>query len=204
MMKSLNLNLNLNQNKDRRDIVNFITLRQAHPRDDLALGEFLVTTFRTKQNEKNPDWQDSAERIIDLLNVKDRRENGVVLIYELGYQIIGTFSVICQQAAINTAWLPNSTMLRCIAVAPSFHGLSLSKEMLQEVDRISLRMGATHCCLQVNELASSVAQLYIKSGYNRDFCGDAICSGVPVHGYYKVLSEPAGRDYPPSIQSNIQ
>lgn len=172
----------------RRDITNFINARVAKPSDDFTLGQFLVNSFKVKQSIKTPTHTDTDERILDLMNVKQRRENGVVIIYELGYKILGTFSLFYQTSSLNDSWLPNSTLLRCFAIDPDFHGLDLALYLLNDADRISYQMSATHCCLHVYKIATSVAKLYEKHGYQRSLQGDHISSGTEVLGYTKQIS----------------
>jgi hypothetical protein len=170
---------------NNRDFLNFVNLRQSTPKDDAALGDFLLEVFESKQKEINPLHQDNRERVLDLLNVKSRRENGAVMVFEMGYQIVATFSLIHQDSSINEAWLPKSTLLRCVAVKKDFRQLDLSKVLLKEADRISFQFGAQNCCLHVNTNAPNVAKVYEKHGYQRDDRGDHIACGALVLGYCK-------------------
>lgn len=176
--------------ENKRDVVNFLNLRVATPRDDYALGEFLVQVFHGKQTQKMPTHVDTPERIKDLLDVKTRRENGVVLIYELGYKIAATFTLIYPKSPINDVWLEESTLLRCVAVDAQFHGLSFSKLILDEADQMSYQMGAHYCGLHVHKIAPNVAQVYERHGYQRDLRGDHFSKGQEVLGYAKKIYSP--------------
>lgn len=175
-------------NQSKRDIINFINARIAKPSDDFNLGQFLIHSFQVKQTEKTPYHNDTDERLLDLMNVQQRRDNGVVIVYELGYKIIGTFTLFYPSSNLNNSWLPNSTLLRCVAIDPSFQGLDLATHLLDDADRISYQMGARHCCLHVFKIATSVARLYEKNGYLRDSAGDHISSGAEVLGYAKKIA----------------
>jgi hypothetical protein len=177
------------KSENNRDFLNFINLRPALIKDDAAIGDFLLEVFESKQKEVNPNHEDNRERIMDLLNVKSRRENGVVMVFEMGYQIVATFALIHPDSSLNEAWLPRSTLLRCVAVKKDFHRLDLSKVILTEADRISLQFGAERCCLHVNVNAPNVAKVYEKHCYQRDERGDHIACGSWVLGYFKNLHQ---------------
>jgi hypothetical protein len=177
------------KSENTRDFLNFISLRQSTPKDDSAIGDFLLEVFDSKQREKNPDHQDNRERILDLLNVKSRRENGAVMVFEMGYQIVATFALIHPDSTINDSWLPESSLLRCVAVKKNFHRLELSKVILNEADRISLQFGSKNCCLHVSNNAPNVAKVYENHGYVKDIRGDHIACGNLVFGYCKPVDQ---------------
>lgn len=172
----------------RRDLTNFIRLRNAHPGDDLAVGELLVKTFRDTNAKKMPELATPPEREIELRNVHGRRLNGAVRIIELGYQIIATASLIHPQSALDESWTPNTCTLRCLAVDPRFHSLRLSQKLVLDAIELARKWETDGICLHVQSGAHGVARLYQEFGFSRSEQGDAICMGNAVEGYYLDLN----------------
>jgi len=169
----------------RRDLINFIQLRPALPSDDLAVADLLTNTFLSTYEKKLPLLTTTEERKSELRNVAGRRKSGYVCIAELGYQIIGTFSLIHPESPANEAWRANGSTLRCVAIDPAFHGLSLSFLLLQEAERISSLWNADSIYLHVHKGADKVASLYQRFGYLRDDSGDKISYDCELEGYFK-------------------
>ncbi len=188
--------------ENKRDILNFITMRFATHKDDLLLGNFLIQVFDEKQKEKIPSYSDSDERLRDLLNVSERRREGVVLIYELGHEIVATFSLIHPQSSINDSWLPNSAMLRCVAVGKDFQGIQITKYILEEVENLSLQYNADYTCLHVFEMAPQVGNVYERNGFIRDKRGDTISNGKSILGFSREV--PKESNLMPIYQANLQ
>jgi GNAT superfamily N-acetyltransferase len=175
------------EKKNRRDLWNFIRLRQASVADDLALADLLTKTFLTTYERKLPTVATPKSRKIELENVADRRKNGYVCVAELGYRIIGTFSLIHPESNLSEAWRPNGATLRCVAVDPDFHGLDLSTLLLNEAEKIAAFWRANSIFLHVQNEALKVAALYERHGYLRDPLGDKTSHGTTIIGYYKEL-----------------
>lgn len=172
-----------------RDIVNFIHLRQASPADDLAVAELLLHTFLSTYQAKLPSVQTSEERKRELRDVGSRRRQGFVGVAELGYQIIGTFSLIHPESPSSEAWAEPGATLRCVAIDPEFHGLALSELLLSEADRVAKAWGARKMYLHVQEGANKVALIYQRHGYVRDLAGDKCSFGSKLEAYRKDLSD---------------
>ena len=172
--------------KRNRDITNFLTIREGQPGDDRNLGEFLVRVFTETYREKLPQVSTSAERISDLMDVITKRRSGVVCVLELGYKIVGSFSLIHPDAKISDAWLPNSATLRCVAVDKEYHGLGFSELLLREAHRRAASWGMESVCLHVQKGADKVAALYEQVGYKRDPRGDKIDRGQDIIGYLRT------------------
>lgn len=173
----------------RRDLINFIQLRPALPCDDLAVADLLTNTFISTYEKKLPLLTTTEERKSELRNVASRRKSGYVCIAELGYRIIGTFSLIHPESPANEAWRANGTTLRCVAIDPEFHGLSLSFLLLKEAERISSLWTADSIYLHVHKGADKVASLYQKFGYLRDVSGDKSSYGCELEGYFKPYKQ---------------
>ncbi len=181
--------LELNPKIRKRDIANFIQIRRALPGDDLAIAELLTKTFLTTYEKKLPTVQTTAERRQELQNVATRRKNGHVAVAELGFRIIGTFALIHPESEESESWVINGSTLRCVAIDPEFHGLDLSKLLLEEAERIARLWDSDCICLHVQAEANRVASLYERSGYLRDPKGDKVSFGNPIFGYVKFLEK---------------
>lgn len=174
--------------KRARDITNFINLRPAMPSDDLAIAELLLHTFLTTYKEKLPDVHTTEERKRELRDVGARRRQGFVGVAELGYRIIGTFSLIHPESPVSEAWGDPGATLRCVAIDPEFHGLALSELLLNEADRVARAWYSRTIYLHVQKGANKVAVLYQRHGYVRDMSGDKASLGAELEAYRKELA----------------
>lgn len=172
-----------------RDIFDFINIRQASGLDDDDIGDLLVKSFTETYAEKLPHIATPQSRISELRNVKNRRENGEVCVLELGYRIIGTFSLIGPDSNQSESWIQKAGNLRCLAIDPEFHGLGFSEVLLNESERIARSWSLSFICLHVQKGADGVAKLYKKRGYIRGPHGDFESHGLPVEGYLLPLSD---------------
>jgi hypothetical protein len=177
----------------RRDLANFIELRAATPGDDLRVGELLIETFVSTNKKKLPHLETSDLRIQELRNVRTRRRNGVVYVLELGFQIVGTFSLIHPDSELNEAWIENSANLRCVAIDPRFHGCKLSQIILNQADLIAKEWKVDRTCLHVQDGAIGVSKLYEAHGYRRDQKGDFLHLGQWVLGHQMSYTYPSGQ-----------
>jgi GNAT superfamily N-acetyltransferase len=167
----------------KRDLSNFISLRTAHPGDDLAVGDLLARSFRETYLKKLPGLVTPEEREIELRDVNIRRRNGIVRIMELGFQIIGTYSLIQAGGALDDSWTANTCTLRCLAIHPRFHSLRLSDQLLNDAIGIAKQWHADSICLHVQGGAFGVAKLYEHVGFERQLEGDKVIHGNPIEGY---------------------
>lgn len=167
----------------RRDLTNFMSIRNAHPGDDLVVGELLVRTFRETYAQKLPSIMTTPEREIELRDVNSRRINGVVRVTELGFQIIGSYSLIAPGSGLDESWTPRTCTLRCVAVDPRFHSLKLSEKLIFDALEVAQKWKASAICLHVQSGADGVARLYQKFGFVRDPRGDKRYMGNAIDGY---------------------
>jgi GNAT superfamily N-acetyltransferase len=172
-----------------RDIFDFINIRQASCLDDNHVADLLVKSFTETYAQKLPQIVTPQQRISELRDIKSRRENGEVCVLELGYRIIGTFSLINPDSNLSECWIQNAANLRCLAIDPEFHGLGFSEVLLTESERIARSWSLSLICLHVQKGAEGVAKLYKKRGYIRDPHGDFQSHGLPVEAYFLPLSE---------------
>lgn len=173
----------------RRDLINFVRLRTGHPGDDLSIGDLLVESFKETYAKKLPTVITNHEREIELRNVASRRQNGVVRIIELGFQIIGTYSLLSPNSPLDESWTPNTCTLRCVAIAPQFHSLQLSEKLVADAIDVAKHWRADHICLHVQSGADGVARLYEKFGFRRAPEGDKLALGNQIEGYLLNLAE---------------
>ncbi len=173
--------------REARDLANFIGFRPALPSDDLAIAELLVRTFLSTYEQKLPSIITTDDRKNELRNVGARRKQGHVCVAELGYRIIGTFSLIHPESPNSDAWRSNGANLRCLAIDPEFHGLALSELLLKESERIAKAWHSEAVYLHVQKGAAKVAMLYERNGYLRDEAGDKFSFGSELEGHFKPL-----------------
>ena len=170
----------------RRDVANFIKLRNAHPGDDTVIGGLLIRSFRETYAIKLPYIYTSQERESELRDVHSRRSAGCVRVLELGYELIGTYSLIPPENAGPASWRPFAASLRCLAIDPKFHSLRLSDALLVDAIGMAHTWKVDNICLHVQMGANGVARLYERHGFERDPEGDTVVHGYNIQGY--VLS----------------
>jgi len=170
--------------RDRRDILNFLTVRDAEPRDDLAVGALLLKSFIETYSNKLPHITTGADRKAELLDVATRRREGVVKVVELGYRIVGTYTLIRPSSSLCQSWIPRTANLRCVAVDPEFHGYSFSEVILREAAEMAKRWECAGICLHVQKGADGVARLYTRFGFVADTSGDRVFHGHENAGYF--------------------
>ncbi len=171
----------------RRDLINFIRVRHAHPGDDHLVGELLSKSFRETYAKKIPDLLTPPERERELRDVKTRREHGVVRVVELGFQLIGTYALIPPTAALSEGWREGAATLRCLAIDPAFHSLKLSERLLTDSVEQARLWSCAGICLHVQSGALGVARLYEQFGFTRDSLGDKLSMGSLIEGYFLKL-----------------
>ncbi len=172
----------------KRDIANFLTVREATSEDESCVASLLLNSFDTTYAEKLPQAVLSEDRKRDLQDVNARRKGGGVWILEMGNRLIGTFSLLLPSSQLSESWLPDMATLRCVAVAPEYHGLGLSERLLQEADDRVRLWGLKGICLHIVKEATSVGRVYERYGYLRDRRGDREFLGLSLSGYIRPLS----------------
>ena len=173
---------------NKRDILNFITFREASPEDDTALGEFLVSTFHStgKKTINEPDM--TEERLFELRNTRFRRENAYVRLVELGGSIVGSYTLSPPASKTNYSWEKNSSFLSTFALHPNFQGLGLGNILLLEAQFKSLKDNHMLMTLVVNRNARGLQRFYQRFGFMADENGDCLKSGYDLVGQKCQLS----------------
>lgn len=173
----------------RRDLINFVRLRNSHPGEDLEVGDLLVQSFKETYARKLPEVVTNADRERELRDVASRRSAGVVRIAVLGFQIIGTYSLILPGDKLDESWNANTATLRCVAIAPAFQSLKLGELILDDVVRVARGWRVSSICLHVQQGATGVARMYEAFGFMRDHRGDKVWMANLIEGYRLHLTE---------------
>jgi len=176
------------QSINRREIQNFITVRHAQPGDDKAVAALLLNSFLETNNKKMPEVKHNEERILELFDVKSRREAGVVVVIEIGREIIATCAMIPPASIEGEEWTLETAYLRTVAVDPAYHGLGLSRTLLEESQNIAKKWNVDHIALHVQSGAGGVARLYEQFGFKRDEEGDKESCGNMLEGWIYDLN----------------
>ena len=169
--------------RDKRDILNFLDCRLARPSEDYLLGNLLIRAFVDTYARKLPKAVTNQERKEELMNVGQRRKDGLVYLLELGYKIVGTFSLIHPEAATSQSWMPRSANLRCLAVDPDYHGYGFSERLLEKAIQIARGWKCESVALHVQDGADGVARLYERYGFERCPQGDQETYGSRILAY---------------------
>lgn len=149
-----------------------ITIREATPADDAAVGELLVASFLGQYERLGLDIVTSEERLADLRNQAEKRANATVLVAEEGAQVIGTVSLYRPGAPRSEAWRENAADLRLLGIDAGHQGRGLSALLMDAAEALARRWGVSAVCLHTRREATGVARLYERRGYLRDSAGD--------------------------------
>lgn len=176
------LNLYRRRFSSKRDILNFINIRDAKESDDKDLGDLLVETFRDTNAEKNQKSTMNSEREHELRNTGYRRENALVRVVELGNMLVGTYTLSKPGAKTNTSWIEDSCYFSTLAVSKTLHGLNIGKMLVLEALVTSLDSTSKHMTLSVEKYAPGLQQFYKNMGFYYDPRGDKISCGMEILG----------------------
>lgn len=175
------------KNSAERDLINFAKIRTAYQSDDLALGDMLVRTFRQTQQESLSYLLTSTKREIELRDIQSRRRNGRVRILELGFQIIGTYSLSAQKSAQDESWTDNICTLHCVAIERKFQSQAILEKLLIDAIHQAQKWRAEGICLHIQEDADAVARVFGQFGFKHDTRGDKLWMGATIKGYLLPL-----------------
>src|SRR5690349_10859677 len=78
----------------KRDVINFIRLRDGEEDDDLAIAGLLIVSFTETYAAKLTSVKTDEQRVLELTRIANRRRDGIVRVMELGLRIIGTYSLL--------------------------------------------------------------------------------------------------------------
>lgn len=168
------------------------SIRVSTSADDPAIAALLVEAFVDTYGRKMPRVVISERRRADLAAVAPRRDHGVVLVAELGGQLIGTATVLAPGCPGSRAWTPNTAELRYLAVAPAHQGAGCSRLLLDRAAAFAVGWGADALCLHVRSEARGLGRFYVRQGWARDRRGDAdLLPEVFLEAYLLPLSTVA-------------
>lgn len=150
-----------------------VVLREAEPRDDVAIGELLVESFVSTYARKMPEVTVTEPRKADLRDVAGKRAMGAkIWVAEREGVVVGTVTVWRPGAPRSEAWVKNAADLRQLSVASSARGGGVSKLLMDEAERWARAEGYVGVCLHVRRGAGGVRSVYEKRGYERRAEGD--------------------------------
>jgi ribosomal protein S18 acetylase RimI-like enzyme len=172
----------------KRDIANFLECRVARPGDDPVIGQLLIKAFEETHKIKLPTVETCEMRKKELIDVENRRRHGSVYVLELGYRIVGTFSLIPPGSPVTQAWKRDSSNLRCVAIDPHYQGLNFSELLLNKAKEMAQLWKANDIVLHVYQGADGVARLYQRFGFVRTMEGDFSHLGYRLEAYTLPLA----------------
>jgi predicted N-acetyltransferase YhbS len=149
-----------------------VTVRDARPEDDRAIGELLVEAFVTTYAHKMPHVVVTDRRKADLRAVAEKRRVAQVWVAEVDGEVAGTVSLWPAGASGSEAFVPKAADLRHLAVSPRHHGKGVSSALMDAAEKRAWSLGADAICLHVRRGAEGVGRLYSARGYQRRPEGD--------------------------------
>lgn len=150
-----------------------VLLREAEPRDDVAIGELLVDAFVLTYARKMPEVTVTEPRKADLRDVAAKRAMGAkIWVAEREGVVVGTVTVWPPGAPRSEAWVKDAADLRQLAVSGSARGGGVSKLLMDKAEGWARAQGYAGVCLHVRRGAAGVRGVYEKRGYLRRPEGD--------------------------------
>jgi predicted N-acetyltransferase YhbS len=166
-----------------------ITLREARPEDDAAIGELLVEAFITQYASKLPEVVYTEERKRSLRDTAGKRAVAKVLVAELEGRVVGTVALWPPGAPGSEAWLPDAADVRHLATSVELHGQGLSGPLMDAAEQVAREWGVQALCLHVRRGAVGVARMYQRRGFLREPAGDLELPTVSLEAYVLKLRD---------------
>lgn len=174
-----------------------LSIREAGPADDVAVGELLVGAFVAGYARKLPDVVVSDSRKSDLRAVAEKRKVAQVWVAVDGGRVVGTVAIWLPGKPGSEAWLPQRADLRHLAVADSHQGQGVAKALLDVAEQWARAQGCVGVCLHVRREALGVRRLYESRGYvaqpegDRDLLPDVYLSALALE--FEPVTSPKAR-----------
>ena len=149
-----------------------VVLREAGPKDDVAIGELLVEAFVSNYARKMPEVAVTDHRKAELRDLASKHGVAKVWVAEVDGAIVGTVTMWPPGAPKSEAWIPNTGDLRQLAVAAEMKGSGVSKQLLDLAETWARGQRYAGVCLHVRRGAVGVRRIYEKRGYVRRPEGD--------------------------------
>lgn len=172
-----------------KELLKRVTLREARPEDDAAIGELLVEAFVTQYASKLPEVVYTEERKRSLRDTASKRAVARVLVAELDGRVVGTVALWPPGAPGSEAWLPDAADLRHLATSVELHGQGLSGPLMDAAEQVAREWGVKALCLHVRRGAVGVARMYQRRGFLREPAGDLELPTVSLEAYVLKLRD---------------
>lgn len=109
----------------------------------------------------------------EVYQVSKIRRSGVVLILELGFQIVGTCSLVFPDTKLNESWKSNAAYLKFLSIHPSYQGLGFAKVLLHEIHNVAQDYSFSSICVRILNTHKGLNRLFETMGYQKDTCGNS-------------------------------
>jgi predicted N-acetyltransferase YhbS len=149
-----------------------VTIREARPSDDGAIGELLVHAFVEQYARKLPEVVVTERRKRELRDVAAKRAVAQVWVAERDGVVMGTVALWPPGASGSEAWVPGACDLRHLAVSAAVRGQGVAAALLDVAESFARKTRAQTVGLHVRRGALGVRRLYEARGYRRDPSGD--------------------------------
>ena len=171
----------------REDIIDYISYRNAEEADDLQLAKFLVETFSITNHDKVVLDTMCPDRVKELSATKERRENGLVRVLEIGSSIVGTYSLHNPGAITSGSWEDGAYYFSSLAIHPKLQGLGIGRVLLLEAKARVRHKGEGVLTLHVNENALRLQKFYETLDCVPDKNGDCQYFGITWKGFKSII-----------------
>ena len=169
--------------ESKEKICQSITARDSTDRDDQRLGDFLISTFAETSKSKNVIDTLHPDRLKELTATRERRKNGLVRIFEIGGDVIGTYSLHRPGSSTSGSWIETAYYFSSLAIHPKLQGLGLGKSLLLEAQEKVRQNNNTTLTFHVNIHALQLQQFYMNLGCFPDEQGDCLYFGIKWKGF---------------------
>ena len=166
---------------NRRDIINFMTIRDATEDDDRSLGEFLISIF-SEVNQRKIGLTMNEKRRKELSQTKERRNHAVVRILEFNSKIIGSYTLSSPGSPYNLSWCPLSCYFSTFALHQNFHGMGLGSMLILDARTKALDQMIPSMMILVEKTAHKLHEFYLNHGFYYDPAGDCEHVGMDLIG----------------------
>lgn len=172
---------------NKRDFINFVSIRNSEPKDDSILGDLLVSVF-SRVNQEKVGVSMTKERMTELQKTTDRRIESLVRILEFGSQIIGSYTLSFPGSSHYLSWNSNDCYFSTFAILPEYHGLELGPLLLLDAQSIALSQSIPSISILVEKDAHKLHNFYQKQGFYFDPSGNQKHVGMNLLGMRANLS----------------
>ena len=155
-----------------------VRIRRAEPEDANEVARVLRESFLEYQNRYTPEGYTATTP--GEPQVRSRMEEGPTWVALLGDVIIGTASVVQEDAGL--------VYVRGMAVLPAARGQGVGKLLLRKIEDFAVRNGSTGLLLCTTPFLDSAIRLYERFGFVRTPDGPHDFFGTPLFSMAKALN----------------